>query len=219
MALNLTGIENVEFYSGHYLDSVLEGDVKGLFDAWKKAADEHGTKPPFERLTGPATAWEKARRAASGEPDAVDRWSAARGFHAELLEADFQNAKAAGEIPADHPGDNEVEMQDVYAEMFYEAERLGLTRVAEAREREANLWGGGPNIDVCDSFLIQPRSKEDDSLVQRSDLPSEQWFFDEDDPDGNLLPTPALRGRAGRGQARRERRGTTLRFYKHLRRQ
>ena len=83
-------------------------------------------------------------------------------------------------------------MQDVYAEMFYEAERLGLTRVAEAREREANLWGGGPNIDVCDSFLIQPHSKEDDSLVQRSDLPSEQWFFDEDDPDGNLLPTPAL---------------------------
>ena len=146
--------------------------------------------------------------------------------HAELLEADFQNAKAAGEIPRDHPGDNEVEMQDVYAEMFYEAERLGLTRVAEAREREANLWlvanfhvfilflflaggfitwftthttillplprGGGPNIDVCDSFLIQPRSKEDDSLVQRSDLPSEQWFFDEDEPDGNLLPTPAL---------------------------
>ena len=112
--------------------------------------------------------------------------------HAELLEADFQNAKAAGEIPADHPGDNEVEMQNVYAEMFYEAERLGLTRVAEAREREANLWGGGPNIDVCDSFHIQPHSKEDDSLVQRSDLPSEQWFFDEDDPDGNLLPTPAL---------------------------
>lgn len=112
--------------------------------------------------------------------------------HAELLEADFQNAKAAGEIPHDHPGDNEVEMQDVYAEMFYEAERLGLTRVAQAREREASLWGGGPNIDVCDSFLIQPHSKEDDTLVQRSDLPSEQWFFDENDPDGNLLPTPAL---------------------------
>ena len=28
MALDLTGIDNVEFYSGHYLDAVLEGDLK-----------------------------------------------------------------------------------------------------------------------------------------------------------------------------------------------
>ena len=105
-----------------------------------------------------------------------------------------------------------MEMQDVYAEMFYEAERLGLTRVAEAREREANLWGGGPNIDVCDSFLIQPHSKEDDSLVQRSDLPSEQWFFDEDDPDGNLLPTPALPRTGWTWTARRETRERRLGF-------
>ena len=111
--------------------------------------------------------------------------------HAELLEADFQNAKAAGEIPADHPGDNEVEMQDVYAEMFYEAERLGLTRVAEAR-RGGELVGRRSQHRRVRQFSIQPRSKEDDSLVQRSDLPSEQWFFDEDNPDGNLLPTPAL---------------------------
>lgn len=86
MALNLTGIENVEFYSGHYLDSVLEGDLKGLFETWKKAEDADGIKAPFKRLTGPATAWEKARRAASDHQDAVERWSPARGFHAELIE-------------------------------------------------------------------------------------------------------------------------------------
>ena len=63
--------------------------------------------------------------------------------HAELLQADYDNAKARGEIPQDHPGDIEVHMQTVYAEMAYEAERLGLHRVAEAREREASLWGGG----------------------------------------------------------------------------
>ena len=98
--------------------------------------------------------------------------------HAELLQADYDNAKARGEIPQDHPGDNEVHMQNVYAEMAYEAERLGMHRVAEAREREASLWGGGPNVDVLDEFTIKPRSKEDDSLYQHSELPFEEWHFD-----------------------------------------
>ena len=62
-------------------------------------------------------------------------------------------------------------MENVYAEMAYEAERLGLHRVAEAREREASMWGGGPNVDVLDEFTIKPRSKEDDSLYQHSELP------------------------------------------------
>ena len=48
MALDLTGIENVEFYSGHYLDAVLEGDLKGLFEAWRKAEDEDGRKAPYK---------------------------------------------------------------------------------------------------------------------------------------------------------------------------
>ena len=112
--------------------------------------------------------------------------------HAELLQADYDNAKARGEIPQDHPGDNEVHMQNVYAEMAYEAERLGMHRVAEAREREASLWGGGPNVDVLDEFTIKPRSKEDDSLYQHSELPFEQWHFDEEDAGANLLATPAL---------------------------
>ena len=37
MALDLTGIENVEFYSGHYLDAVLEGDLKSVFKRWKQS--------------------------------------------------------------------------------------------------------------------------------------------------------------------------------------
>lgn len=87
MALDLTGIENVEFYSGHYLDAVLEGDLKGLFDAWKKAEDEHGLKAPYKRLNPAAAAWEKARKQASGERDPFERWRAARAFHAVLIEA------------------------------------------------------------------------------------------------------------------------------------
>jgi hypothetical protein len=87
MALDLTGIENVEFYSGHYLDAVLEGDLKGLFDKWKKAQADHGTKPPYERFAPVAAAWERARKAASGETDPATRLDAAASFHAELVEA------------------------------------------------------------------------------------------------------------------------------------
>jgi hypothetical protein len=87
MALDLTGIENVEFYSGHYLDAVLEGDLKGLFNAWQKAEDEEGKKAPHKRFNFVAAAWEKARKSVAGELDPVERWKAARAFHAELVEA------------------------------------------------------------------------------------------------------------------------------------
>jgi len=87
MALDLTGIENVDFYSGHYLDAVLEGDLKGLFDSWKKAEGKEGRKPPYKTFNPIATAWERARKQAAGEPSADLRWKSARTFHAELIEA------------------------------------------------------------------------------------------------------------------------------------
>ena len=39
MALDFTGISNVEFYSGHYLTAVLEGDLKSLFAGWRTVCD------------------------------------------------------------------------------------------------------------------------------------------------------------------------------------
>ncbi len=36
MPLDLTGIQNTgEFYSHHYLDALLEQDLKGLFARWR----------------------------------------------------------------------------------------------------------------------------------------------------------------------------------------
>lgn len=52
MALDLIGIDNVEFYSGHYLDAVLEGDLKSVFDKWKKEKEESGARQPHELLAG-----------------------------------------------------------------------------------------------------------------------------------------------------------------------
>ena len=86
MALNLTGIENVEFYSAHYLEALLESDLKGLFGEWKRREDEDGIKPPHKKHAPIATAWERAKKSASGERYEANRWQATRSFHAELIE-------------------------------------------------------------------------------------------------------------------------------------
>ena len=68
MALELTGIENVgEFYSGHYLSAVLEGDLKAIFAKWKQGKDEDGTRPPNEALAGLANRYFTARSRAEDD--------------------------------------------------------------------------------------------------------------------------------------------------------
>lgn len=84
MGLDLSGIENVgEFYSHHYLEVVLETDLKDILTAW---ADSE-SPPPYKRLARLESAYFKARHEASQEPSAEERWRLARSFHAQLLEA------------------------------------------------------------------------------------------------------------------------------------
>ena len=47
MSFAITGLTNAnEFYSQHYLDEILEKDLKPLFDQWK----EQGAQSPVARL-------------------------------------------------------------------------------------------------------------------------------------------------------------------------
>ncbi|MBD2255003.1 hypothetical protein, partial [Nostoc parmelioides] len=47
----LTGITNEnEFYSNHYLDAILNDDIKGVAQRWREAAAENETKSPPELL-------------------------------------------------------------------------------------------------------------------------------------------------------------------------
>ena len=92
MATELTyGIDNRgEFYSHHYLDALLEGDLKPLLARWKEG--EKATppvRPPPKALNGLAGAYFQARaEAADVGPHAPDAALAiAHGLHAHLLEA------------------------------------------------------------------------------------------------------------------------------------
>jgi hypothetical protein len=84
MALDLTGISNVnEFYSHHYLDSLLEGDLKGLFSKWK----EEDQRTPDKRLAGLGGEYFKAKSNALSESNPIDRLEYTQQFHYKLLEA------------------------------------------------------------------------------------------------------------------------------------
>lgn len=87
MTLSFTGIDNVDFYSGHYLDAVLEGDLKQQFEAWTTAERDHGTRTPWKALESLANRYFERRQAASEERDRLARHSHARDFHAELVQA------------------------------------------------------------------------------------------------------------------------------------
>jgi len=87
MTLSFAGIANVEFYSGHYLDAVLEGDLKAQFETWAAAERDHGTRAPWKALDALANAWFTASRAAADESDPQARLRHARDFHARLVQA------------------------------------------------------------------------------------------------------------------------------------
>ncbi|WP_277679360.1 Eco57I restriction-modification methylase domain-containing protein [Gracilibacillus dipsosauri] len=84
MAIDLTGITNVnEFYSHHYLDSLLEGDLKGLYKKWAETDD----RSPYEKLSGIANRYFKAKTDGFNEKKPEDRIEITRKFHINFLEA------------------------------------------------------------------------------------------------------------------------------------
>ena len=71
MSFAITGLENAnEFYSQHYLDEIVERDLKPLFDRWK----EQGASSPVARVrTAGGAAYFRARERLLAERKAADR--------------------------------------------------------------------------------------------------------------------------------------------------
>lgn len=84
MAFDLTGISNVnEFYSHHYLDSLLEGDLKGLYKKWQ----ENEERSPYEKLSGIAQKYFRAKTDAFNEKKPEDRVEVTNKFNINFLES------------------------------------------------------------------------------------------------------------------------------------
>ncbi len=85
MPLDLTGIQNIgEFYSHHYLDALLEQDLKGLFARWR-TDDSDAT--PDRQLNRCATDFFRAKTNALRQRQPELRYPPSHAIHVALLEA------------------------------------------------------------------------------------------------------------------------------------
>src|SRR5262249_12510670 len=76
VALDLTGIGNVnEFYSHHYLDALLEGDLKGLLSRWDQAEKDDNRPPSHKALSRCSEEYFKAKARAAATPTVDARFS------------------------------------------------------------------------------------------------------------------------------------------------
>ncbi len=88
MPLDLTGIQNVgEFYSHHYLDALLENDLKGLFAKWRGDDDSAAKDAPDKKLERLASEFFKAKAQAKPEFSIESRYEPSHRIHVDLLEA------------------------------------------------------------------------------------------------------------------------------------
>jgi hypothetical protein len=88
VALDLTGIGNVnEFYSHHYLDALLEGDLKGLLSRWEQAEEEENRTPPYKTLSRCSEEYFKAKARAYATTTVEDRFTETHPLNVKLAEA------------------------------------------------------------------------------------------------------------------------------------
>ncbi len=88
MALDISGIGNVgEFFSQHYLDALLEKDLKDTLSRWAKRKTEDKIPAPQDRLARLADPYFRLAARAEGVTEPSERLDLSEDFHANLLEA------------------------------------------------------------------------------------------------------------------------------------
>jgi hypothetical protein len=87
MSLALAGLHNVgDFYSQHYLETLLAGDLKAVLEEWKQAEKNGGAKTPAKRLAALQDLYFRTASRAASERSPARRFALAQELHAPLLE-------------------------------------------------------------------------------------------------------------------------------------
>jgi hypothetical protein len=87
MAIDITAINNVgEFYSHHYLDAILDKDVKSLLSAWEEA-EGNGYVAPHKRLSAQAGKYFKLKSSLSLAVERDELYKISHNVNVNLLEA------------------------------------------------------------------------------------------------------------------------------------
>jgi hypothetical protein len=88
VAIDLTGISNVnEFYSHHYLDALLENDIKALIARWEDVEEEGGISGAHKKLGGCAQEFFKGKTEVAQTAAPWDRFDETHRINVLLTEA------------------------------------------------------------------------------------------------------------------------------------
>jgi hypothetical protein len=88
VAIDLTGISNVnEFYSHHYLDALLDSDLKDLLAKWDDAEQEHNRPAPHKSLARCGADFFKAKTRAEQTVSVEDRFAETHAINVQMAEA------------------------------------------------------------------------------------------------------------------------------------
>ncbi|RLB03218.1 MAG: hypothetical protein DRG59_11905, partial [Deltaproteobacteria bacterium] len=86
MAIDFTGItNNNEFYTNHYLNAILEKDLKALFKEWTRQEKEEGVRPPYSRLKGLSRDYSLMRSRLERTKNSAEKLELQREFFLKLL--------------------------------------------------------------------------------------------------------------------------------------
>ena len=85
--IDLTGIDNQhEFYTNHYLSSILEQDLKAVFQKWRERDEQEKIRPPYAQLRGLYKEYFTTRSQLERERKVEDRLALQRDIERRLLE-------------------------------------------------------------------------------------------------------------------------------------
>ncbi|MEQ8223744.1 MAG: hypothetical protein ABRQ37_15630, partial [Candidatus Eremiobacterota bacterium] len=86
MSFDLTGIENVnEFYSHHYLNAILEDDLKDLFKNWKEEEEKKDKKAPYSVIFAMSGLYFRRKDNFLKARSPEEKIEISRQFYAELM--------------------------------------------------------------------------------------------------------------------------------------
>ena len=87
MAIDTSAISNVgEFYSDHYLDAILDKDVKSHIKSWEEA-EGNGYVAPHKRLSGLPSAYFKLKSKLSNVVDKDEKFKLTHELNVLITEA------------------------------------------------------------------------------------------------------------------------------------
>jgi hypothetical protein len=158
--LDLTGISNVnEFYSHHYLDALLESDIKSLVSRWEEVEEEQGLAAPHKKLSGCAQEYFKGKAQTSQTASIWDHFDETHRINVLLAEA----------LGYGH---------EVGAYEFVEDEQVVPVLASLQRDGQPYLWiveaqfPGADHPPVLDQVIDAFRKPE---AAEDHALPKEKW--------------------------------------------